>query len=244
MRALLFAFLLFAAPAFARAPAAIAPPTALSQPETAFPAPDRPVAPIVSDGSGDEQTRDEEKEAERVLDVLGVKPGMTVADVGAGAGYYSRWLSRRVGSTGRVYAQDIMPAYLARLAARLKHERIGNVTVVRGLPHDPRLPANALDLVIMVRMYHEVTQPYGLMWHLRSSLKPGARIAIVERDRQIMWHGTPPRQLRCEMAAGGFREVAFHQMTDEQYVAVFEPISPAPAPSAIRPCDANGRPKG
>src|SRR6516165_7458231 len=116
-------------------------------PASAFPASSRPVARIVTDIWHDEQSRDQAGEAERVMDLLGVTAGMTVADIGAGSGYYTVRLARRLGPTGHVYAEDIVPDYLQRLAQRVRSEGLsGTVTLVRGGPHDPRLPPGSLDL--------------------------------------------------------------------------------------------------
>ena len=151
----------------------LAPPGA---PASTFPAPGRPVAGIVTDTWKDEQSRDRAGEAERVMDLLGVTAGLAVADIGAGSGYYTIRVARRVGPNGRVFAEDVVPAYLERLAGRIASEGVaGSVVIVRGDPHDPRLPPRSIDLALLVHMYHEVAQPYGLLWNLRPALRPGAR---------------------------------------------------------------------
>lgn len=208
-----------------------------SAPATAFPKPHRPVADIVSDQFSNEDARDEAGEAEKVMDLLDIRPGMTVADIGAGNGYYAVRLAKRVGPTGRVLAEDIMPTYVDRLRGRVQAERLDNVTVTLGLPHDPRLPTGKADLALMMHMYHEVEQPFGLLWHLHAALKPGGRVAVVDTDRPTNRHGTPPTLLRCEMAALGYRQVAFHQLgPGSGYLAVFETAEPRPRPRAIQPC--------
>lgn len=210
----------------------------------AFPAPSRPVAAIVTDTWSSEDARDRAGEAERVMALLGVGPGMRVADVGAGSGYYTVRLSPRVGPGGRVYAQDIVAGYLRKLGARVRGERLGNVTLVLGDPHDPRLPRDAVDLALLVHMYHEVEQPFGLLHNLRPALREGARVAVVDADRATSSHGTPPALLRCEMAAVGYRQVSFHDLGGGSgYLAVFAPPAPdaLPAPSSIRACALPGR---
>jgi len=215
----------------------LAPPGA---PASAFPAPGRPVAGIVTDIWHDEQSRDQAGEAERVMDLLGVKAGLAVADIGAGSGYYTVRLARRVGPTGHIFAEDVVPDYLERLAGRVRSEGLtGTVTLVRGEPHDPRLAPGSLDLALLVHMYHEVQQPYGLLWNLRPALKPGAKVAIIDARKQTEVHGTPPDLLRCELAAVGYRQTAVYDLQESTYLAVFAPPSPgsAPAsPAAIRPC--------
>jgi SAM-dependent methyltransferase len=215
----------------------LAPPGA---PPSLFPAPGRPVAGIVTDTWRDEQSRDRAGEAERVMNLLGVKPGLAVADIGAGSGYYTVRLARRIGPTGRVFAEDVVPEYLDRLAHRVANEGLADrVTVVRGDPHDPRLPPGSVDLALLVHMYHEVQQPYGLLWNLRAALRPGAQVAIIDARKQTEVHGTPPDLLRCELTAVGYRQTAFYDLHERTYLAVFAPPVPrsGPAsPAAIRPC--------
>jgi len=163
-----------------------------------------------------------------------------VADIGAGSGYYTVRLARRVAPRGHVFAEDIVPDYLDRLAGRVAGEGLaGLVTLVRGKPHDPRLAPGSLDLALLVHMYHEVAQPYGLLWNLRPALRPGARVAVIDARKETASHGTPPNLLRCELAAVGYRQTAFYDLQENTYLAVFVPTSPPdrPAsPDAIRPC--------
>jgi SAM-dependent methyltransferase len=209
-------------------------------PANAFPTPSRPVARIVTDTWRNEQSRDQAGEAERVMDLLSVKVGLIVADIGAGSGYYTVRLARRVAPTGHVYAEDVVPEYLERLAQRVRSEGLtGTVTLVRGDPHDPRLPPASVDLALLVHMYHEVQQPYGLLWNLRPALRTGAKVAIIDARKQTAAHGTPPDLLRCELAAVGYRQTAFYDLQESTYLAVFVPPSPGSGPAtpgAIRPC--------
>ena len=101
-----------------------------------------------------------------------------------------------------------------------------NVTISLGEPHDPRLPAHSLDAAILVHMYHEVAQPYGLLYNLAPALKPGARVGIVDAIGPTVNHGTPPSLLRCELAAVGYHEIGFHPLTGSNaYLAIFAPPS-------------------
>lgn len=207
------------------------------RPASAFPRPDRPVAKTTSDQWASENTRDEAGEAARVMDLLSIGPGMAVADIGAGNGYYTVRLARRVGEKGRVLAEDIMPAYLKRLKGRVDGEGLTNVTVSLGEEHDPRLPVGEADVALLVHMYHEVSQPYGLLWNLHAALKPGARVAVVDVDRPTTEHGTPPNLLACEMAQVGYRQSAIHKLArDNAYLAVFESDVPRPPTAKIKPC--------
>ena len=206
---------------------------------SAFPAPSRPVADVVTDTWSSEDARDRAGEADTVMKLLGVRAGMRVADVGAGSGYYTVRLSPRVGPEGRVVAQDIMPRYLERLRERVRRDSLRNVAFALGDPHDPRLPPESADLVLLVHMYHEVEQPYAFLHNLRPALREGGRVAVIDLPRPTNRHGTPPDLLRCEMAATGYRETAYHDLGAESgYLAVFEPAGRAVRPADVRACPA------
>jgi SAM-dependent methyltransferase len=195
-------------------------------PAAAFPNPDRPVANIISPIWHDEKERDGAGEPGQLVRLLGIKSGMTVADIGAGSGYYVVRLSPIVGPHGRVIAEDVVPEYLRGLRSRVRDLGLQNVVVSLGEPHDPRLPADSLDIAILVHMYHEITQPYGLLYNLVPALKPGARVAIVDAYGPTSEHGTPPGLLRCELAAVGYREISLDRLTDsDAYLAIFAPPS-------------------
>ena len=206
-------------------------------PAEVFPRPARPVAAIVSDRWQTEDTRERVGEAALVMRLLDVRPGMAVADIGAGSGYYAARLAPRVLPGGRVLAQDVRADYLAGLRRRVARDGLDNVAVGLGDPHDPRLPPRSVDLVLLVHMYHEIEQPYGLLYNLLPALRPGARVAILDADRPTPNHGTPPALLRCELAAVGYRQAAFHWLQEwSEYLAVFDPPPEPPAPGTIRPC--------
>jgi FkbM family methyltransferase len=206
-----------------------------------FPAADRPVASIITSHSGDEDFRDRTGEARQTIAAIGVRPGLTIADIGAGDGYFTTRLSQALGPTGQVLATDVMPDYLAQLRARVAKENLSNVTLIQGGFDDPKLPPASVDVALMVRMYHEIEQPYAFLWRLRDALKPGGTVAVSERDRATADHGTPPDLLRCEFAAVGFQQVSFTSMGPQAgYVAVFAPSNPRPAPADIKPCGRQG----
>jgi protein-L-isoaspartate O-methyltransferase len=204
-----------------------------------FPEADRPVAAIVSDAFSTEDARDRLGEAEEVMAFAGVKPGMSIADIGAGEGYYTVRLSPIVGSKGRVLAQDIVPATRDHLARRVDREGLDNVSVRLGLPDDPRIPAASFDRIFLVHMYHEVSSPYAFLWHLREGLKPDGEVIVVDADREVRHHGMPRDQLRCEMAALGLDQVRIATLTgSDNYAAAFRLAGPRPTPEAIKPCTA------
>jgi SAM-dependent methyltransferase len=242
----------------AAAPPPAAPPPAVDPTRSPFPSPARPVAGIVASQYSDEASRDREGEAETVLRLVAIAPGQTVADIGAGSGYYTMRLSPAVGPSGRVFATDIIPTYLDRLARRVKEAGLTNVQLILGDPDNARLPPASTDTVLMVHMYHEIAEPYALLWHLHDSLRttrqpddapPNAAdpadgsaprapiLAIIDSDRPTSRHGTPPALLRCELAASGYRETGFHRLPDNSYLATFTP-STRPNPEDIQPCPA------
>ena len=116
-----------------------------------------------------------------------------------------------------------------------------NVTVVLGAAHDPKLPAQALDLAILVHMYHEIAQPYALLYNLVPALKVGAQVGVVDTFLETQSHGTPPNLLRCELSAVGYRETGFHRLQgSDAYLAIFAPpsVSSRPRPQTIVACKA------
>jgi SAM-dependent methyltransferase len=199
--------------------------------EPSFPTPDRPVAPTVSPRWSTEDAREHRGEADKVIAALGNLTGKTVADVGAGEGYYEPHLSRAVGGTGRVIAEDIDAKTVAKLARRVRG--LHNVTATLGRADNVGLARSSADVVLMVHMYHEITQPFALLWRVRASLRPGGRIAVVDADRPTANHGTPPALLQCELAAMGFAREATQVIDDGIYLAVFVPRA---TPTTIVPC--------
>ena len=125
--------------------------------------------------------RDREHQPEKVMDVVGVEPGMVIGEVGAGRGYFTFWLSRRVGEEGKVYANDIVPSVLRFVRERCEKDGITNIETVLGEVDDPLLPEGALDMVFIVNAFHDLTRPVTLLNSLISSLKPGATVVIIDR---------------------------------------------------------------
>ena len=202
-----------------------------------FPAVNRPVASIISSAYSSEAERDRHGEAERVMNRLGVTPGMRVADIGAGDGYYTVRLAKRLGPGATIYAEDVTRDYLDRLAARLKREGIAGVTLVHGMPSDPQLPERSVDLAILAHMYHEIEQPYEFLYRLHPALAPSGRIAVIDNDKPTTQHGTPPALLRCELGAVGYQQVDVLALAPaDGYLAVFARPETLPKPEAIRPC--------
>lgn len=209
-----------------------------------FPRAVRPVSDLGGNAFSNEQTRDDRGEATAVMDLAAITPGMTVADLGAGEGYYTVRLAERVGSKGRVLAQDIDQQALRRLGDRVERERLDNVSIKLGAEDDPRLPAGSFDRVFMVHMYHEVAEPYAFLWRLRPALRKGGQVIVVDVDRPADQHGIPPKLLFCEMDHVGLRLVEFVRQPElAGYYAQFEAVGKRPEPDQIKPCDAQGTTK-
>ena len=206
-----------------------------------FPAAHRPVSQLGGNSVSTEEARDDRNEAQTVMDLGLIKPGMTVADIGAGDGYYTVRLAERVGEGGRVLAQDIDRAALERLGQRVQHEKLDNVSIKSGAPDDHKLPANSFDRIFMVHMYHEVAEPYAFLWRMAPALKKGGQIVVVDRDRPTDRHGIPPLLLQCEFEAVGYRLVEFVRKPEILgYYAQFESDGrPRPEPGSILPCKMN-----
>jgi ubiquinone/menaquinone biosynthesis C-methylase UbiE len=128
--------------------------------------------------------RDGIEQPEKVMDATGVKPGMVIGEVGAGRGYFTFWLSARVGEGGKVYANDIDRSALAAIERQCATENVSNIETVLGTVEDPRFPAGALDTVFMVNAFHDLERPVELLENLLAALKPGATVVIMDRDRE------------------------------------------------------------
>ena len=204
-----------------------------------FPRAYRPVSQAGSNQFASEAQRDKVNEAKVVMDLARIAEGTTIADIGAGEGYYTVRLGERVGPRGRVLAQDIDKAALERLGQRVERERLDNVSIKLGAPDDPQLPEASFDRIFLIHMYHEVTEPYAFLWRLRPALRPGGQVIVVDVDRPTGEHGIPPTLLFCEFSRTGFRLTRFERKPELQgYYAQFEAAGQRPAPSAISPCGA------
>src|SRR5215471_1925855 len=160
-------------------------------PASEFPSPQRPVAQIVSPRRSSEEHRDSLDENGEIVRLLGLRPDMTVGDIGVGSGYHTVRLSPLVGPSGSVVSEDVTRDYLVEFAKRTERLRLKNVVFALGEPRDPRLTASSLDAAILVHMYHEIAQPYAFLYNLAPALKPGARVGIVDLERPTAEHGTP-----------------------------------------------------
>ena len=206
-----------------------------------FPRPDRAVSDVSSTEFSTEAARDEAGEAAKLMNWADIQPGTTVADIGAGEGYYTVRLSQRVGLKGRVLAQDINRDALDRLGERVVRERLlDNVAIKEGGFDDPRLPTGSFDRIFMVHMYHEIGEPYAFLWRMRPALATGGQVIVVDRDLPTNQHGIPPKLLFCEFAAVGYQLKEFVERPEvSAYFARFELGGARPKPEAIKACKAD-----
>jgi protein-L-isoaspartate O-methyltransferase len=172
--------------------------------------------------------REKEEQPNRLLKMLEIKPGMVVADIGAGSGYYSFRLAKQVGAKGKVLAVDIQKEMLTIIRKRMKRNKVENVEPVLGTETDPKLPARGVDLILMVDVYHEFTFPYEMTEALTKSLKPGGRIVFVEFRREddkvpiLLAHKMTEKQVLAEMAPHPLKHVKTLESLPWQHVIVFE----------------------
>ena len=203
----------------------------------AFPEPDRPVSDLGANEFSSEDVRDSQGEAAMVMDMAEIRAGMTVADIGAGEGYYTVRLGERVGANGRVLAQDIDRGALERLGRRVERERLDNVSIKLGAEDDPRLPDDSFDRVFLVHMYHEVAEPYAFLWRLWPALVEDGKVIVVDIDRPTDRHGIAPALLACEFERVGYRLDRIEQGPElAGYYAQFSRGATRPQPDEIVPC--------
>jgi SAM-dependent methyltransferase len=143
--------------------------------------------------------RDQKLHVDRVLDLLDIAPGKAVADVGAGSGWFTVRAAARVGSSGQVYAEDINPDAIDYIKNRAAKENLANVHTILGEVTDTKLPRSSVDAVLILKTYHEFEQPIPLMKRLRASLRPGAKIGIIDRNGNGTDHGLMPDIVEREM---------------------------------------------
>jgi ubiquinone/menaquinone biosynthesis C-methylase UbiE len=175
----------------------------------------------------DRNNREDEEAPEKALKIIGIAPGSAVADVGAGSGYFTLKMASLVGPTGTVYASDIQPGMLEIIRDKLKGTSIKNVTLVLGSSDDPKLPTAALDLVLMVDVYHEVHEPQAMLRHLRNALKPGGRLVLLEyraEDPKVPIradHKMSVATAKLEVEAEGFKLTSVNEDLPWQHVLTF-----------------------
>jgi SAM-dependent methyltransferase len=216
-RGFLLALCLAAAPGCARA-------------QAKHPVTGREIAGVMGMGGAEWLVRPEremEESPEKALDALSIPKGAAVADIGAGVGYFTWRLAERVGPSGKVYANDIQPRMLERLKRNVAERGWRNVETVLGTEDDPKLPANAIDLILLVDVYHEFSQPQRMLARMRESLKPDGRLVLLEYRKEDpsvpirFEHKMSVAEARAEVEAEGFRLEKNLDPLPRQHILVF-----------------------
>lgn len=175
----------------------------------------------------DRREREDEENPDLAMRLIRVQRGSTVADIGAGSGYFTTRLARAVGSGGKVYAVDIQQGMLDLLQKTLARDRLTNVIPVLGAVDNPRLPAEALDLVLMVDVYHEFSAPQTMLQHMKRALKPGGRLVLLEYRAEdpdvpiLPDHKMTKAQVRTEIEHEGFRQQRVFDDLPRQHLFIF-----------------------
>ena len=169
--------------------------------------------------------RDKKLHVDRVMDLLGLAPGKVAADIGAGSGWFTVRAAARVAPSGAVYAEDINPQAIDYITERATREKLENVRPVLGTVDDTKLPPHSIDAVLILKTYHEFAHPIPLMEKLKLSLRPGAKVGIIDRNGDGTDHGIMPDVVEREMAQAGFKRVGMYDFTKtdgQDYFLIFE----------------------
>jgi ubiquinone/menaquinone biosynthesis C-methylase UbiE len=169
--------------------------------------------------------RAERLHIDRVMDLLQITPGKTVADIGAGGGWFSVLAARRVGAKGAILAEDINPHFIDSIRKRAATEHLTNIQPVLGTPDDPKLPPASVDAILMLKVYHEIAHPQLVLAALHAAMKPGARFGIIDRNGSGSDHGLDEKILREEVERSGFKQIGRYDFTKDDgqdYFLIFE----------------------
>lgn len=198
--------------------------------QTTHPVTGRKIAPVMGIGGADwlmRPEREQEEEPEKALDLMGIQQGMTVADIGAGAGYFTLRLAQRVGPQGKVYANDIQPGMLALVRRNAARANLTNIETILGTDADPHLPTNSIDLALLVDVYHEFSQPEKMLDGIRAALKNDGRLVLLEYRKEDpsvpirFEHKMSIEEVRRELAPAGFLlEKVLHDLP-RQHLLIF-----------------------
>jgi ubiquinone/menaquinone biosynthesis C-methylase UbiE len=173
--------------------------------------------------------RAQKLQIDRVMDLLGIKRGSRVADIGAGSGWFTVRSARRVRNQGIVYAVEINPEYVRHLKRRAQREKLSNIRTLLGKPNDPMLPAASVDVAFLLKTYHEIAQPIAFLRRLRPALRPGARLGIIDKNGKGDDHGVNADVVIKEAAQAGFTLVSQHDFVKGDgidYFLIFAPRAP------------------
>jgi ubiquinone/menaquinone biosynthesis C-methylase UbiE len=172
----------------------------------------------------DSPGREDRLQINRVMDILKIAPGSSVADIGAGSGWFTVRAAKRVGAQGEVYAVDINPEAITYIQKRAAKEGFGNVQTILGKPDNPLLPPGKINAVLILKTYHEVAEPVALLKHLRESLAPNAQVGIIDRNRSAENHGVAEKIVIAEAQEAGYKLVNRYDFVKDgmDYFLVFE----------------------
>jgi len=165
---------------------------------------------------------------ERAMDAVGVAPGMVVGEAGAGDGYFTLPMARRVGAAGAVYANDISRRALDQLQSNARRERLDNVHIVEGDIDNPRFPRRDLELVVIVHAFHDFSQPVEWLRNVKQYLRPGATVAIIDRDpgQGAEGHFWPRDRILGYAEKAGFEPVKVVDEISRHLIIVIRPVEP------------------
>ena len=175
----------------------------------------------------DRPERDREEDPDLAIRLLRIQKGATVADVGAGSGNITIRLAKQVGPMGKVYANDIQPGMLEILQKNVAKAKLTNVMPVLGAIDDPKLPAESIDLAIMVDVYHEFSEPQKMLQRLREAIKPGGRLVLLEYRAEdpavpiLPEHKMTREQVKLEVEHEGFKLATVNEDLPRQHLFVF-----------------------
>lgn len=194
----------------------------------------RHIAPVMgAAGAGwlDRSEREQEEQPDRALDLIDIQPGMTVADVGAGTGYMTLRIAKRVGPKGKVYANDIQPEMLEKLTENARRANLDNIETVLGSEADPKLPDGKMDFVLMVDVYHELSRPQDMLQAIRRSLKPDGRLVLIEYKKEDPTipirpdHRMSLHDIKMEVEAEGYKLDKVIDTLARQHIVLFKKLT-------------------
>ena len=177
----------------------------------------------------DRPEREEEEHPDQALQAIGIRRGMVVADVGAGSGVMTFKMAKLVGPSGKVYAVDIQPEMLEILQTRAQRDKVTNVQTVLDTVSDPKLPAGAIDLILLVDVYHEFSQPQAMLDHMREALKPNGRLVLLEYRKEdptvpiLPDHKMSVSEVKAEVQPEGFQFDQVIEVLPRQHIIIFRP---------------------
>lgn len=194
----------------------------------------RHIAPVMSAaGAGwlDRSEREREEQPDKALTLIGIERGMTVADVGAGTGYMTLRIAKRVGESGKVYANDIQPEMLDKLNENARRANLNNVETVLGSEADAKLPAGKMDLVVLIDVYHEFSRPQEMLQSIRRSLKPDGRLVLLEYKKEDPTipirpdHKMSIFEVKTEVEAEGYKLDKVIDSLPRQHIVFFRKVT-------------------